>query len=372
MRGSIHHRPDRPAPWRARYRGPDGRGHSRSFDRKTDAERWLRAELAKLDRGQWVDPEQGHIEWAEYSQQVIAERLHLSARTIETDRLCHDRVAQWIGDVPLSRITHEQLRRLMASLTAAGYAAETVGRTMRWVKLTLNQAVRDRRIPSSPGDGLRLPRPRRAEMRTLTATQVDQLATALPVRYRSLAIVGAYTGLRWGELAGLQVTDVDTERHRLSVRLSLIEASGELPVLGSPKSAASERTITLPKIVIDEFERHLTTFPPSGQTVWTTEAGEFLRRGSFGRIWRKAVTQSVGAPCRIHDLRHTHAAWLIAAGEHPESIQTRLGHSSIQVTIDRYGHLMEGLDHQPATRLDAIAATVRNPGLGRDPPGISL
>jgi len=372
MRGSIDHRPDRPAPWRARYRGPDGRGHTKSFDRKIDAERWLRTELAKLDRGQWIDPDHGSIEWANYSEQVIADRLHLSTRTIETDRLCHDRVKAWIGDVPLSRITHEELRRLMAELTAAGYAAETVARTMRWVKLTLNQAVRDRRILFSPGDGLRLPRPRRTEMRILDATQVDQLATALPDRYGSLATVAAYTGLRWGELAGLQVANIDMQRRRLTVRSSLIEASGQQPVLGSPKSTASERTITLPQIAVDAFERHLDEHPRSGTIVWTTEAGGFLRRGTFGRIWRQAVAESVGAPCRIHDLRHTHAAWLIAAGEHPKSIQTRLGHSSIQITIDRYGHLMDGLDHQTAARLDAIAATVRVPGVSQDPPGLSL
>ncbi len=371
MRGTIQHRPDRPAPWRARYRGPDGRQHSRSFDRRIDAERWLRAELAKLDRGQWIDPDHGSIEWADYSEQVIADRLHLSARTIETDRLCHDRVKAWIGDVPLSRITHEQLRRLMSELTAAGYAAETVARTMRWVKLTLNQAVRDRRIIFSPGDGLRLPRPRRTEMRILDATQVNQLATALPDRYGSLATVAAYTGLRWGELAGLQLSNIDMQRRRLFVQSSLIEASGQSPALGSPKSTASERTITVPQIVIDAFDHHLGEHPPPGTTVWTTEAGVFLRRGTFGRIWRQAVAESVGTPCRIHDLRHTHAAWLIAAGEHPKSIQTRLGHSSIQVTIDRYGHLMDGLDHQTAARLDAIASTVQRRDTSRDPPGIS-
>jgi integrase len=83
-------------------------------------------------------------------------------------------------------------------------------------------------------------------------------------------------------------------------------------------------------------------------------------------------TPPVGAPCRIHDLRHTHAAWLIAEGEHPKTIQVRLGHSSIQVTIDRYGHLMDGLEHQTAARLDAIAATVRGPHAAQDPPGMSL
>ncbi|GBD85427.1 hypothetical protein BMS3Abin02_01834 [bacterium BMS3Abin02] len=119
MRGSIQHRPDRPAPWRARYRGPDGRQHSRSFDRKIDAERWLRAALAKVDRGEWVDPEHGHISWADYSIQLMAGRIHLAARTIETDRRCHHRATPWIGDVPLSRLTPELLRHMMSELTAS-------------------------------------------------------------------------------------------------------------------------------------------------------------------------------------------------------------------------------------------------------------
>jgi integrase len=178
--------------------------------------------------------------------------------------------------------------------------------------------------------------------------------------------------MRWGELAGLQTLNIDRPRERLNVRTSLIEASGQPPFLGSPKTEASERTITLPKIVIDVLDRHLDTYPPPDSTVWTTEAGGFLRRGTFGRIWRRAVAESVGKPCRIHDLRHTHAAWLIAEGEHPKSIQTRLGHSSIQVTMDRYGHLMDGLDEQTAIRLDAIAATVRNRVVASEAPGISL
>lgn len=177
---------------------------------------------------------------------------------------------------------------------------------------------------------------------------------------------------RWGELAGLQAASIDTSRRRLAVRSAVVEASGEPPTLGPPKSAASERTITLPHVVVEVLARHLDEHPPLAGMVWTTEAGEFLRRGSFGRIWRKAVAESVGAPCRVHDMRHTHASWLVAAGEHPKSIQTRLGHSSIQVTIDRYGHLMDGLDHQTAVRLDAIAATVHDPRVARDPPTISL
>ena len=155
-------------------------------------------------------------------------------------------------------------------------------------------------------------------MRLLDPLDVDMLSRALPDRYAGLPIVAAYTGMRWGELAGLRVADINLLRRRLTIRSSLVEAAGELPQLGPTKSAASERTISLPRVVVDTIASHLSRYPPVEGVIWTTEKGEFLRRGSFSRIWRKAVSESVGQPCRIHDLRHTHAAWLIAAGEHPE------------------------------------------------------
>jgi integrase len=358
--GWIEDRRSRGLRWRARYRGPDGHIRSKSFANKVDAQRWLTDQLSRIDRSTWVTPEHGQIAWGDYSEQLLAGRVHLAARTVETDRLCHRRAVEWIGDVQLARLTPELLRRMTSELSER-YAPETVARTVRWVRLTLNQAVRDRRIVSSPAEGVRLPRARPTEMRLLDGAEVAELAAALPERYGSLAIVAAYTGLRWGEMAGLRVGDLDMLRRRLTVRSTLIEPSGETPRLGPPKSKASGRTIILPKVVVETLARQLEVHPPVDDMVWTTERGQLLRRGSFGRIWRKAVANSVGPPCRVHDLRHTHAAWLIADGEHPKAIQTRLGHGSIAVTMDRYGHLMDGLDDQIAAHLDARAESVAPP-----------
>ena len=76
--------------------------------------------------------------------------------------------------------------------------------------------------------------------------------------------------------------------------------------------------------------------------------------GPSDRFWHPAVETSIGRPLRYHDLRHTHAALLIAQGAHPKAIQTRLGHSSIIVTMDTYGHLMEGLDADIADIADKL------------------
>ncbi len=277
-----------------------------------------------------------------------------------------------IGDAQLIRLTPDLLRKVIMQL-AGRYAPETVARTMRWVRLTLTQAVRDRRITTSPADGVRPPRSHATEMRLLNPPEVASLASSLPGRYSSLAIMAAYTGMRWGELAGLQLSDLDLGRRRLTVRRTLVEATGQPPQLGPPKSKASERSIALPRFVVETFTQHLEAYPPVDDMVWTTEQGAVLRRGSFGRIWRKAVAESVGPPCRIHDLRHTHAAWLIADGEHPKAIQARLGHGSIAVTMDHYRHLMDGLDDQIALHLDTraqSAAPPARPERNRDSPGI--
>ena len=99
--------------------------------------------------------------------------------------------------------------------------------------------------------------------------------------------MAAYTGLRWGELVGLRITDVDMLRRRLTVRSALIEASGQPPRLGTPKSKTSERTITLPQVVIETLARHYGQHPPVDQMIWTTEG-----RVSAAGIVRKDLAAS--------------------------------------------------------------------------------
>ena len=77
-----------------------------------------------------------------------------------------------------------------------------------------------------------------------------------------------------------------------------------------------------------------------------------IQRNFRRRVWQPAVAASVGEPCRFHDLRHSHAALLIAQGEHPKVIQGRLGQASIKTTLGTYGHQFEGLDEAAASRVE--------------------
>jgi len=132
----------------------------------------------------------------------------------------------------------------------------------------------------------------------------------------------------------------------------LSEVNGELTVR-PPKTAASRRQIALPTQLVETLAAHLAAHPPVEGFVFTALSGALLRRSNFrGRVFLPAVRASVGEPMRFHDLRHSHVAALLAQGEHPKVIQTRLGHSSIKVTLDRYGHLFDGLDVAAAERLN--------------------
>ena len=144
------------------------------------------------------------------------------------------------------------------------------------------------------------------------------------------------------------------------------EVGGKL-IYGPTKSYRS-RTITLPRSLRDMLNTHLTedvgsdpdalVFTASGRTyrTKTINAGTPLRNSNFAKkFWRPALT-SAGLPenLRIHDLRHTAAALMIATGAHPEHIKRHLGHSSITVTMDLYGHLFPSEADAIADQLDQM------------------
>ncbi|MDP8959671.1 MAG: tyrosine-type recombinase/integrase [Actinomycetota bacterium] len=113
----------------------------------------------------------------------------------------------------------------------------------------------------------------------------------------------------------------------------------------------------------DELARHIASHPGRDGQVFPAPEGGPLRLSQFRRrTWYPAVRASVGEPCRPHDLRHTHVALLIAAGEDLYVISKRLGHASIRTTYDVYGHLFEGRDQETAEALQEVRLRLSSPG----------
>jgi integrase len=161
-----------------------------------------------------------------------------------------------------------------------------------------------------------------------------------------LVLFAGFTGLRAGECAGLQVGDLDLMRGRVTVQRSVSEAHGGSH-LSLPKNG-KVRTVAIPPFLRDHLVEHLRSNGVDGDKsaqVFTNRSGGVFRHSNFyQRVFRPAVREFGLEGFRFHDLRHSYAAMLIAADGHPRAIMERMGHSSIQITLDTYGHLFPGLD----------------------------
>jgi integrase len=253
-------------------------------------------------------------------------------------------------------VTPADVQSWITRLGRDGYAPATVQLAYGLLSMSFAAAAEAGLLARSPCRGVKLPKWTRRETRFLGIDELHELAAAINPRFRVLVLTTGLTGARFGELAALRVGDLNLLRRRLTITRSLTEVRGELTET-EPKTAASRRTIDLPASLVDDLARHLAAAShDSTDRVFTSpEGGPLRRRGFRQRFWIPAVKTSVGEPCRFRDMRHTHAALLIAVNTHPKLRQSRLGHSSIKTTLDIYGHLYEPLDEVAADRLEELA-----------------
>ena len=227
-------------------------------------------------------------------------------------------------------------------------------KTHQQLSKMLAAAVKDRRLATNPAAGVDLPRIETEEMRFLEPDQVATLADTMDARYRALVLVGAYCGLRIGEMAALRRSRVDLLRGRVDVVETLVEVNGHHH-FGPPKTRQGRRAVPLPRSVVAELERHVAGLGPD-DLVFTAPEGGALRRSLFHRRFWAPATEAAGvAPLRIHDLRHTAVAFWIAAGASSKEIARRAGHASVVTVLDRYGHLLPGEEDRLTDALDLMA-----------------
>jgi integrase len=246
------------------------------------------------------------------------------------------------------------VRAWVADLTARELAPATVVKAYHLLGKVLAGAVDAGMIAQSPCRRVSLPKIEREEMRFLTPVEIGRLADAIQPRYRALVLVGAYGGLRIGELAGLRRERVDLLRGTVEVAEIMTEVAGQLQV-GPPKTRASRRMVGLPRAVAKVLAEHLAPGGQPADFVFTGPQGGPLRIANLrNRIWRPATTAAGLDGLRIHDLRHTAVALWIAAGASPKEVAVRAGHSSVSFTLDRYGHLYPESDASLRDRLDTF------------------
>jgi integrase len=341
--------------YRVRYRDPSHKQRSRVFTRKADAQRFLNeTESAKL-KGTWTDPALGRVLFRDWLGEWWATTTDLRPTTRARDEsLLRTLALPQFGDAPLAAISQRDVRAWVAQLSRGDLAPATVQKAYQVLAKVLGAAVDAGMLAQSPCRRVPLPKIEREEMRFLTPAQITKLADVIRPQYRALILVGAYGGLRIGELAGLRRRRVDLLRGTVEVAEILTEVRGRL-FLGPPKTRASRRRVGLPQAVTSELARHLGTPGGADDLVFTAPQGGPLRVPAFRhRVWRPATRAAGLEGLRIHDLRHTAVALWIAAGANPKEVSARAGHSLVSFTLDRYGHLYPEADAALRDRLDDL------------------
>lgn len=291
------------------------------------------------------------------------------------------------GAAPTFRFCGHLDPRRVDSFTKGLVAKNLSPRTCQYsyavLRRALQFAVDWKYIPVNPASARmraakRHARKQLSKIRFLNPDEARSFADAVRGHvYEALYLLAITTGMRQGEMLGLRWPDVDLDSSRLTISRALQRTrrrrngddSGEWFVFGHPKTDGSRRTIELPPVTVDALRRHKESqgvFSSLAGAAWrdqnlvfTTRIGTPLDTSNilhnFHRVLKSAGMQKM----RFYDLRHTHASLLIAAGVHPKKIAERLGHASIKLTMDLYGHLFEGSDQESAERMQKIFGGTR-------------
>ena len=374
--------------FRVRYPREDGSlGSVSGFPTKAAAARHAADLEADVRSGRFLDPAAGRMTVGDWAA-VWLPSLDIDVRTEEgySGRLrCHI-LPRW-GKVALADISGIEVAAWVKKLNSGGLAPATVASIKKLFTMMLGDAVHERLIAYNPvqpqrrGRKRHLPTPEKVWATPAQVLAVaDQTAAVYGPCGAMMILTAAWTGARWGELAGLHRGRLHLDDAHLVIdpaNGSLHESEAGRLWLGPPKTASSARTIVLPDFLVPLLRRHLETV--KSEFVFVTPDGHWHRRSNFARralrpaadgtrstrpVAAAAGADAMGAGqpglvlrpaapgLTFHGLRHSHKTWMIADGL-PEIVQSRrLGHVLHDKIQETYSHVAAELEHRLLESLD--------------------
>jgi integrase len=350
---------------------------------KTDARRALEEFRREIESGLKLDADT--VTFGEYARQWMESRQasgRLAESTIQHNSYTLKHLLKHLDHIRLADIDSTAVRNLYNALNASGVGDSGKRHASIMLNQILEQAMNDDIILRNPCSRVEAPKAPRSNKGTALDKQgVTRLLAALddsindyPGKYRPdseryyHALVNATatrlalaTGLRRGEALGLRWVDVDLENALLFVRHSLCSKSGQLR---EPKTVSGNRVITLPTREVGRLQQwkryqaeYLLAFgirQTVDTPVITSEIGGWLDGNNLNRWWKVFRKRYGFDGLRFHDLRHTHATMLVSSGLNIKAVSSRLGHSSVGITLDLYSHAQREDDLQAASVISQL------------------
>lgn len=315
----------------------------------------------KLEESLDVEPAEmplgGYLEdWIEEKADEVAES---TAAKYEWTLRKH--VIPEIGELPMKDLTPYHLDQLYKSKKddLSGSTVKTIHSSLQ---TALQAAVRQGLIESNPAKDAKTPKVKKTKIETLTENEASRLNDSLSDEnsYEMAIYLALNTGMRQSEVLGLTWDNVDFQKNLIAVQRTLVRNMRSEYVFGEPKSESSYRNIAMTnttKNKLRSYQQKLYQYK-IGQDKWenedlvfVTKNGTHLNPSNVRRKLNKKIDELGISDCTFHELRHTHATLMLKEDVNPKKVQERLGHSSIEVTLDRYSHVTPTMQREAADKI---------------------
>ena len=340
---------------------------------KKDAEKKLAEVLHQLDYGTFIKP--GKITLAEYLERWLRDYVwpNLAPRTAEGyEHIIRRHIIPSLGSMTLTQLKPEHLQMYYSEKLSGGRCDGKGGlspKTVRHHHVTLHDAlehaVKMGLLNRNVGDAVSPPRCQRSQWQTLSELDISTfLEAAKGTPYYVLFYLALFTGMRRSELLALRWCDVDLLLCQAHITRTLHHLrTGEI-VIRVPKSTKGRRMVSLSPSTALLLQEHRDKQEAQGamlgvplkddDLVFSDLEGKPLLPDTITHAWVKLVRRTGLKGIRLHDARHTHASLMLKQGVHPKIVQERLGHASIQITLDTYSHVTPGLQEAAAAGFDKM------------------
>jgi len=376
--GTIRQRAD--GRWEARFSAGVNQGTGKAIrksiyaDTRAEAVKKLREACKAVDDGVYIEPEK--LALGQWLDTWINEYSGgLKPRTVDL-YLMHIRlnIKPHIGAVSLSKLTTHMIQNVYNNLQrrAKPLSAKSIKNVHGVLHTALDKAVKLGYIRSNPSDAITLPRLERKEMHVIKDEALSRfLQAVVGHKYELMFLIAAFTGMRMGELLGLQWSRVNLNRPTLTIDKQLQKArkkGGESSLV--PTKTDHSRTVTPSQYVVDllrEQKRRQDDWRKNAGPEWnnehdmvfTTELGGFISAVTISCAFKKFVRELGMGELRFHDLRHTFATLSLQNGDDYKTVQMALGHTTPMTTLNTYAHVTQEMQRASADRMDALIKAVK-------------
>lgn len=280
-----------------------------------------------------------------------------------------------LGQITLTQLRPDHLQHLHSEKLLNGRADGKGGlsaRTVRYLHVTLHKALKSAvkmgMIARNVADAVEAPKLNRHEMQTMNESDLNLfLEIAKDTPYYALFYTALFTGMRRSELLALRWSDVDLKCTASVIRTFHQLHDGKV-IFGEPKTGKSRRMADLSSstaIVLREHKKQQALLKQGlglkltdADLIFSKNDGNPLLPDSVTQAWRHLAIRTGFRGIRLYGTRHTHASLMLKQGIHPKIVQERLGHASIQITLDTYFHVAPGLRQAAANRFDEVLSTI--------------